>query len=118
MVQAIGTDAWASVRARVARWLGRGDQQSEALELTILDQQAARGTGGPDLADYWTRRFIEHLASLSEADRWQAEAALRAVLGPPEAGGPHVHANHFHGPTAYQAGAGSSQVFHLRDPRA
>ena len=40
VVQAAGTDAWASFRTRIARFLSRGDTQRESSELERLSRTA------------------------------------------------------------------------------
>ncbi|GGQ18069.1 hypothetical protein GCM10010249_40800 [Streptomyces roseolilacinus] len=91
VVQAAGTDAWNGVRARLARWLGRGDGEREHAEARRLDAAAAvlRATADvPEVAGerrrqeeaHWRDRFLEALAGLSDDGLAEVERELRALL--------------------------------------
>lgn len=80
VVQAAGTDAWAGVRRAVARLLGRGNPEQEALELERLDRtENALVSGG-------SRQVVE-----AERLRWEGvwQTRLEALFEncpPAEAG--------------------------------
>jgi hypothetical protein len=91
VVQAAGTDAWTGVRAWVARWLGRGNEEQERTELSRLDAAAAvlQAVVGMDTVAeerrrqeeaHWTDRFRTLLEELSPEEFGQVEAGLRALL--------------------------------------
>ncbi|MCX5123283.1 hypothetical protein [Streptomyces sp. NBC_00347] len=87
VVQAATTDAWTEVRARVARWFGRGDGERERVQLERLDRTAAElvAAGGTEQeqnlqAQVWRSRFEDLLEGLDEAGRNDAAAGLRALL--------------------------------------
>jgi Major Facilitator Superfamily len=89
VVQAAGTDAWAGLRQRVARLLGRGDEAREHAELARLDQTAATlaAVDGSQAQQVharqeaaWQTRFELFLEGLDDAGRDQAAAELRALL--------------------------------------
>ncbi|MGW2492025.1 hypothetical protein ACWCV9_33040 [Streptomyces sp. NPDC001606] len=124
ILQAAGTDAWAVLRARLGRLLGRGDAQREQAELMRLDQTTA------DLADTelsdderellqqsWQVRLRRFLEGLDERERAQVITELRALMAPfgePDpATGALVQGNTFEGPTAFQIGAHTRQTNHF-----
>ncbi|MBL1083710.1 hypothetical protein JK359_17335 [Streptomyces actinomycinicus] len=89
VVQAAGTDAWDGVKARVARLLGRGDQNREQAELERLDQAAstlqAAGADEGELVrarqeSSWQTRFEALLENLAGEERGRAAAQLRALV--------------------------------------
>lgn len=89
VVAAAGTDAWQGFRQAVARWLGRGDAQTEERELQRLDETAAALVASPPaeaerLRDRqeaaWQNRFELALEQLKAAERERAAEELRALL--------------------------------------
>ncbi|KUO05394.1 hypothetical protein [Streptomyces caeruleatus] len=89
VVQAATTDAWAAFRQRIARLLGRGDEQRESVELERLDRtvvalqsadaserQAARVRHEAA----WQTRFELLLESLDDREQEAVATALRSVL--------------------------------------
>ncbi|MEU9418453.1 hypothetical protein [Streptomyces sp. NPDC048272] len=127
IVQAAGTDAWAGLRQRVARLLGRGDAERECAELERLDRTAqaleeASVVGDPERARLrqeasWQTRFESLLEDLTEAEQQQAAAELRALVTEHQefAARCGVGANIFHGPAAVQVGNHNQQEnrFHI-----
>ncbi|MFE0175316.1 hypothetical protein ACFWZ2_23645 [Streptomyces sp. NPDC059002] len=90
VVQAAGTDAWAGVRAAVARWFGRGDAARERAELARLDRTDATLTGadgelGRRLRDderiSWRTRFEIALDDLDDTVRQELGDELRHLVG-------------------------------------
>ncbi|AXG77890.1 hypothetical protein [Streptomyces paludis] len=96
IVQAAGTDAWATVRERIARLVGRGDAERQRAELTRLDQTSADLSALPGRdpeADaeaehrrvrwesVWQTRLELLLEALAQDDRHRAAAELEAVVG-------------------------------------
>lgn len=79
VVQAAGTDAWAQLRSRVGRLLGRGGRDQEQRVLSRLDQTAADLAGASDPAESdglrawhagaWQARLEALLDSLPEDER-------------------------------------------------
>ncbi|MEV5315495.1 hypothetical protein [Streptomyces sp. NPDC052610] len=115
VVQAAGTDAWATLRDRVAGWFGRGDAARERDELERLEATAGELTAAEGGADAerlrahqeqaWQARFAMMLESLREQERARAAAELRDLVGPAaaeESGG--TVTGTFHGPTVVQTG--------------
>ena len=99
VVQAAGTDGWASFRQAVARWFGCGDESRERAELERLDRTAAElEAAGPSEVERvrargeasWQARFEMLLEGLDEAGRERSATALRQLLAqhaPAAAGG-------------------------------
>ncbi|MFD4482105.1 hypothetical protein ACFWPU_39170 [Streptomyces sp. NPDC058471] len=92
VAQAVGTDAWQNIRARVARLFDRGAGQDAAATVTLerLDHTAAELENTDPDADEaarsaagaaWQTRFQDLLEELPEADRNQAAAQLRELVG-------------------------------------
>ncbi|WP_329345020.1 hypothetical protein OG252_51625 [Streptomyces sp. NBC_01352] len=116
VVQAAGTDAWAELRQRVARLLGRGSPERERAELERVDRTAAAlDAAGENEAERvlvsqeasWQTRFETLLEDADEAERQEIAAALRELVEQARPGygaGSAVSGNTFHGPTAFQAG--------------
>ncbi|SES34958.1 hypothetical protein SAMN05216188_1378 [Lentzea xinjiangensis] len=114
VVEAAGTDAWRSVRERVARLLGRNAPERERAELERLDQTAA----ALDAADpgqeaalrtrqeaSWQTRFELLLEDADDAEREQLVNELRGLVDETaQARSSAVSGNTFHGPTAFQVG--------------
>jgi hypothetical protein len=111
VVQAAGTDAWHGLRDRVARLLGRGDEERRQVQLERLDRTAAALAAGGSGADEqtctrqeaaWQERFEILLESLGEDEREAVYAELRAIIdespGPVEVRGVH---NEISGGTQY-----------------
>ncbi|MGW2287053.1 hypothetical protein [Streptomyces phaeochromogenes] len=86
MVQAVGTDAWAAVRERLARLVSRGDGPRQAAELTRLDQtgrELADGQAQHELIRWessWQTRIEVFLDSLPEVEQAGAAAELRLLV--------------------------------------
>lgn len=116
VVQAAGTDAWSSLRQRVARVLGRGDAQRERAELERLDRTAqsleeADATGETEQASLrqeasWQTRFESLLENVEGSEQQQVAAELRALVAEQQefATRQGVVGNVFHGPSALQVG--------------
>ncbi|GAA4574093.1 hypothetical protein [Planotetraspora kaengkrachanensis] len=116
VAQAAGTDAWESLRQRVARLLGRGIPERERTELERLDRTAAdveaAGDGetervlvGQEAA--WRTRFETLLEEAGDAERQEIAIALRELVEQVrqvQSRGGGVSGNTFHGPTAVQVG--------------
>ncbi|CAL9637530.1 hypothetical protein [Streptomyces sp. enrichment culture] len=111
VVQAAGTDAWLGLRERVARLLGRGDEERRQVQLERLDRTAAALTAGGSGVDEqtctrqeaaWQERFEMLLESLGEDEREAVGAELRSIIdklpGPVEVRGVH---NEISGGTQY-----------------
>lgn len=107
VVQAAGTDAWAGLRAAVARWFGRNDAAREQAELERLEQTAGElaaadgGTIGLMLVRHeaaWRARFEALLDGLDDHERAHAADQLRGLL-----------TEHVHG-VAPSAGVGGTVV--------
>ncbi|MER5911901.1 hypothetical protein ABT124_15680 [Streptomyces sp. NPDC001982] len=86
---AAGTQAWDGFRSRVARFLGRGDQTREQAELERLNQTAAvleaASTEEAELVRIrqeasWQTRFETLLENLTDEERQQVAAQLRALV--------------------------------------
>lgn len=89
VVQAAGTDAWATLRGRIASVLSRGEAQRERAELERLDQTAAELSGSS--ADHveivnavqmgiWQARFEQVLEAAGERDRASLVQELQSVI--------------------------------------
>ncbi|RSN18743.1 hypothetical protein DMH25_00335 [Streptomyces sp. WAC 01325] len=129
VAQAAGTDAWETLRQRVARLLGRGNPEREQVELERLDRTAAAlEAAGQDAAEQvladqevsWRTRFETLLEDADDDEREEFAAALNELVeqarhAQPAAGG--VSGNTFHGPTAFQTGGNSRQVNHFGSER-
>lgn len=114
VVQAAGTDLWASVRPRVAKLLGRNDPERERAELERLDQTASTlaAVDPTQATSVWARqeaswqtRFELLLENLHDDERERHAHELRAIIDlarQKQAEG--VSGNVFHGPTAFQIG--------------
>jgi hypothetical protein len=125
IVQAVGTDVWASVRRRTAGLFGRAGNVGEQAELDRLDRTAAALDTGDEQEVVrqeaaWEARFemlLEGLEDDAERERFAAE--LRALVAEieqartPAPGGTTVAGNTFNGPTAVQTGSGNQQFNHF-----
>ncbi|MFI0895667.1 hypothetical protein [Streptomyces sp. NPDC020983] len=89
VVAAAGTDAWAGLRARLARWFGQGSERRETATLERLDTtaaalQAAPGTEAAavraEAGAVWTNRIRDLLEDLDAGERDVAAAELRTLL--------------------------------------
>ncbi|MDQ1033538.1 hypothetical protein QF035_011207 [Streptomyces umbrinus] len=86
MVQAVGTDAWAAVRERLAQLVSRGDGTRQAAALTRLDQtgrELASGQAQHELIRWessWQTRIEVFLDSLPEVEQAGAAAELRLLV--------------------------------------
>ncbi len=89
VVQAAGTDAWIGFRTRMARLLGRGDNQRERAELARLDQTAASlAEASPSDAERlrlhhevaWQTRLEILLEGLTIAERIRFADELRDLI--------------------------------------
>lgn len=87
---AAGTDAWADLRLRLARWFSRGNERREAAVLDRLDQtQAELESAAPAELDsvrsayraIWQTRIQDLLEDLEGPEREEAADGLRTVLG-------------------------------------
>ncbi|MFF8479120.1 hypothetical protein [Streptomyces sp. NPDC015414] len=99
VVQAAGTDVWATVRQSVARLLGRGDAQQEAAELSRLDQMhavlAAEGDRVGHRARWeavWQTRLEVVLEALDAQERATVAAQLAEVISQAQSARGGVHA--------------------------
>ncbi|WP_327181248.1 hypothetical protein [Streptomyces sp. NBC_01334] len=121
VVEAAGSDLWASFRTRCARLVGRGDPDREGEALEQLDRTAARLASGEDKGErewqrevqarVWRVEFAALLESVAAAERDELLAglvALRARAAADETGGA-VSGNTFRGPVAFQTGARCTQ---------
>ncbi|MEU0187058.1 hypothetical protein ABZ312_38790 [Streptomyces sp. NPDC006207] len=129
VAQAAGTDAWETLRQRVARLLGRGNPERERVELERLDRTAAAlEAAGEDAVEQvlvdqevsWRTRFETLLEDADDDEREEFAAALHELVeqarhAQPAAGG--VSGNTFHGPTAFQMGGNNRQVNHFGSER-
>ncbi|MEE4596666.1 hypothetical protein V2J94_33065 [Streptomyces sp. DSM 41524] len=124
MVQAAGSDAWAAMRDRIARLLGRGDAGRERAELERLDRTTSE-LEDPELSEEertlfrqtWQARFRRFLEGLDESERGRVVAELRVLVEPygepARRDGGGVRNNTFSGPTAVQTGTGNQQTNHF-----
>ncbi|ESP95707.1 nephrocystin (plasmid) [Streptomyces sp. GBA 94-10 4N24] len=125
VVQVAGTDAWQTLRQRVARLLGRGSPEREQVELERLDRTAAvlnaarEGETERVLASQeatWQTRFETLLEAAGDDEREQFTAVLGELVEQSRharvAGG-GVSDNAFHGPTAFQVGDHNRQDNHF-----
>jgi len=89
VVQAAGTDLWASVRDRVAQLFGRGDQKqtqrvAERLDNTASILEKADEADSEQLRSSqqvsWQTRFTDLLEGLDGAEREQAAGQLRELV--------------------------------------
>ncbi|OPC76537.1 hypothetical protein B4N89_46870 [Embleya scabrispora] len=92
VVQAVGTDAWASFRVGVGRLFGRGgaDEQAARVTLERLDRVAVALENAPDATDAervgaetasaWRTRFEDLLDGLPEHERRAVETELRELV--------------------------------------
>jgi hypothetical protein len=94
VVQAAGTDLWATFRERVAKLLGRGHPRQTEVTLEQLDQAAATleviGGGSGNEADAervrsrvevsWQTRFTDLLEGLGPGEREEAAEGLRELV--------------------------------------
>ncbi|MFF1722060.1 hypothetical protein [Streptomyces sviceus] len=121
VVQAAGTDAWTTVRVRVARLFGRGREQEILEELDATREDLARGGSGEDAAAIWAERLAELLRNLNAEERSAVTDRLRELVpahSSPTAGGPV-----FHGDVSIRAdhgvaGAVFNGTVHLENPRS
>ncbi|MFG3245209.1 hypothetical protein [Streptomyces sp. NPDC048187] len=105
VVQAAGTDAWTALRQHLAQWFGRGEEEREQATLERLDRTAAEidaaSSSDPEQATRtvdrqeggWQRDIEQQLESLSEAEREQAAAELRALIASVPVGQPRYVQN-------------------------
>ncbi|MCX4695685.1 hypothetical protein [Streptomyces sp. NBC_01408] len=126
VAQAAGTDAWTTMRARLARLSGRRDAPQEQAEVVLLDATGAALSAALDphaaeaertrQTELWTAWFAATLERLPEAGREQVAAGLHALLdGPrpaPDSGGGMTH-NVVNGPAFTQVGDHNHQTIHL-----
>ncbi|MFI0937597.1 hypothetical protein [Streptomyces sp. NPDC021020] len=89
VVTAAGTDAWTELRARLARWFGRGSDRRETATLERLDTAAAELESAPGaeleavrgrVGVVWTNRIRDVLEDLDDGERASAADELRALL--------------------------------------
>ncbi|WP_031515907.1 hypothetical protein [Streptomyces sp. NRRL F-5123] len=89
VVTAAGTDAWTELRARLARWFGRGSDRRETVTLERLDTTAAELEAAPGAESevvreragaVWTNRIRDLLEDLDAEERTSASAELRTLL--------------------------------------
>ncbi|WAU81908.1 hypothetical protein O1Q96_20235 [Streptomyces sp. Qhu-G9] len=87
VVQAAGTDAWSRLSSQVARWLGRGDAQSEQGELERLRDSASELVSAGQAEHVrlhhealWQERIERLLETLGDLERRQAAEELRGLL--------------------------------------
>jgi hypothetical protein len=127
VVQAAGTDAWTSLRQRVARLLGRGDAQRERAELERLDHTAqaleeADATGETERMRLrqeasWQTRFESLLENLEDSEQQQVAAELQTLVAEQReiVARQGVVGNTFNGPAALQVGNHNQQEnrFHI-----
>jgi hypothetical protein len=99
VVQAAGTDVWATVRQTVAGLMGRGDARREEAELNQLDQMQAVLATGDDLAVHrgrweavWQARLEVLLESLDSQGRATVAAQLAEVIAQAQSVRGGVHA--------------------------
>ncbi|AZQ32106.1 hypothetical protein EJ357_47725 [Streptomyces cyaneochromogenes] len=99
VVQAAGTDAWATVRRAVARLLGRGHPEQEAAELTRLDQMETALADSSDLLGQrgrwegvWQTRLELVLESVDVEERLAAVEKLTEIVALARSGGPGLQA--------------------------
>lgn len=116
VVQAAGTDAWETLRQRVARLLGRGSLERERTELERLDRTAATLDTAEEGAleqvlvsqeASWRTRFETLLEDAHDDEREELATALGELVEQARqarAAGGGVSGNTFHGPTAFQVG--------------
>ncbi|MEV4439161.1 hypothetical protein AB0K09_09090 [Streptomyces sp. NPDC049577] len=119
VVQAAGTDAWQTVRARAARLLGRGGEEPTRVAVEQLDRVAARleGDGTPETeASRIGMAFGALLTGLDEAARREAAAELRELIALTEdrAGDRIDFSGTFHGPVL---GKGTQRISYGEAPR-
>ncbi|GLY76861.1 hypothetical protein [Actinoallomurus iriomotensis] len=122
VVQAAGTDVWATARQRVARLFGGGDPARERAELERLDQTAAALAAAPEgdaklvrtsEESAWQSRFEALLEAAGDAARDQVAHELRGLVAqtrPVQKGSGALSGSSFHGPTAVQIGDQNSQT--------
>ncbi|MFB7446112.1 hypothetical protein ACFC01_49030 [Streptomyces mirabilis] len=89
VVQVAGTDAWRGLQLSLARWIGRGNERREQVELERLDQTAS-ALGTAETAEVeqerarqqamWQARIEIALENLSDTERVQAAEDLRELL--------------------------------------
>jgi phosphotransacetylase len=124
VAQAAGTDAWETLRQRVARLLGRGNPERERAELERLDRTAAAveaaGDGEAERVlvgqeASWQTRFETLLEEAGEAERQELATALSELVeqARPAQAPRGVSENTFHGPTAFQVGDHNRQENHF-----
>lgn len=89
VVQAAGTDAWASFRRRFAALMGRGDAQRAEAELVRLDRTAAAiTTAEPEQLERvrtlqegsWQTRLESWFEAASAEEREQAVQELTSII--------------------------------------
>ncbi|MFB7503050.1 tetratricopeptide repeat protein [Streptomyces broussonetiae] len=89
VVRAVGTDTWPGLRAAVARWSARGDEQRERAERERLDRTAGelRSVAAAQVQSVrsrlqaaWQARVEALLGGLEPVERVRAAEELRAVL--------------------------------------
>ncbi|MGW3692306.1 tetratricopeptide repeat protein, partial [Streptomyces sp. NPDC005149] len=116
VVQAADTDAWGTLRQRVARLLGRGSLERERVELERLDRTvaaldaAAEGETERVLVSQeatWRTRFETLLEDADDDEREQLTTVLGELVEQARqarAADDGVSDNAFHGPTAFHVG--------------
>ncbi|MET9088406.1 hypothetical protein ABZX77_42085 [Streptomyces sp. NPDC004237] len=90
VVQAAGTDAWVTVRERVARLLGRGEEPETAVVRDRLERTAAELQGALEedgvqerrvrLEAAWRARFEDLMEGMSPAERLEAAGQLTELV--------------------------------------
>ncbi|WP_422738135.1 hypothetical protein ACN263_02060 [Micromonospora sp. WMMD729] len=77
VVSAMATDAWQSIRGRIAQLLGRGDTRSERVALETLDEDAVLLAAG---AAVETRQEVTAAWTVRLRDLLRADPSLAAGL--------------------------------------
>ncbi|NUS11751.1 MAG: hypothetical protein HOY69_10170 [Streptomyces sp.] len=89
VVAAAGTDAWTGLRARLARWFGRGSEHRETVTLERLDATGAELEAAPAAeleavraraGAVWESRIRDLLEDLAADEREAAARQLRELL--------------------------------------
>lgn len=121
VVQAAGTDAWTTVRVRVARLFGRGREQEILGELDATREDLARGGSGENAAATWAERLSGLLRGLDAEERSEVARQLRELAAPhrfPTPGGPVFHGDVSIRADRGVAGAVFNGTVHLENPRS
>ncbi|WP_331738550.1 hypothetical protein [Embleya sp. NBC_00896] len=127
VVQAMGTDAWTTLRTGIARLFGRGDAgRGEQVALERLDRSLAEVETSADtdrtrehVALAWRTRFEDLFDALSDDERVVVETELRSLLSEAEAS-PGVSATGFRsaavgGDLSISAQDGAAAAFNMGD---